>query len=196
MPAEESITSLTPLPLEGSSAPPAQSAAEPHPAWLDDPAVKQALQRCADTAMQAIRSDYTLRVPREPQDRADGFSRWLTHQQERLAPDAEARLRQELPDNLGDLPQDILHSTFLEGVWPQAESLLLSYALRGLARAWVSRNLGDAIALGEPEWTDSLWKVPLKLDGKTIGLVALDRDGNILTERSSSRDELLDRVDG
>jgi hypothetical protein len=66
---------------------------------------------------------------------------------------------------------------------------------RALHFAW--RSLGDALGVGEPAWTGEFWVVPLKLRStpESVGQVAVSPDGEILTEQSTSRGEVLERVD-
>src|SRR6266542_3998201 len=63
-----------------------------------------------------------------------------------------------------------------------------------LRYAW--RRLGDAVGVNEPEWDGGFWRVELKVRGRTgtFGFLTLTPEGAVVTERSTSKEELLERL--
>ena len=161
--------------------------------WLARPGVKRALQACTDAVVQRITDDLELRVPRTEQDRADGFSLWLGRSKAKLRPAIQQEFRHQFTGIHDRLREDYVRDLVSEMAWPQIEHFLLSYAVLGLSRSWISRNLGDAVIQCEPEWADGEWIVRLQIPDwpHDIGKVVLDPDGNIVLGRTSSRDEVL-----
>lgn len=161
--------------------------------WLDEPATKEGLQRCADAAIEKLKADLTLRVPRDPEDRADGFAQWLGIWKDRLSPAIQDEFHRQFPPIAERLSPDYLSDMVSELVWPQVKPTLLAFAIRGLARPWVSGKLGDALLLGIPEFLAGEWIVPLWLNGHSgiLGQVVLDHNGNIVQERNPTREQLL-----
>lgn len=72
-----------------------------------------------------------------------------------------------------------------------------SEAIRHAAMRHCWRRLGDAVGAGEPSWENGVWSVPLKVRGRTgtFGQLVLSEDGQIIPERSTSKQELRSRVD-
>ena len=161
--------------------------------WLADANTKRRLQACTDAAIRRLTHDTILRVPRAEEDRRDGFSRWLRVWRQKLGPAIEEEFRKQFRDIHDHLSAGDVIDMVSETAWPRIEHFLLRYAILGLSGPWVSGKLGDAIILCEPEWTEGVWIVPLRLQDRPgpIGKVVLDRDGTIIPARTSSRNELL-----
>lgn len=66
-------------------------------------------------------------------------------------------------------------------------------AIRMAALRYACRRLGDAVGVEEPERDGEWWIVGLKVQGRkgTFGQLVLTDLGDVLLDRSTSRDELL-----
>ena len=161
--------------------------------WLAEEDTKRRLQACIDTTIDKLKHDLELVVPRSEQERSNGFIRWLDYWQERLGPGIQEEFARQFPGIQGRLPPDYMSHLVTEQVWPSIKEFLLSFAVCGLSRAWVSRKIGDAVLLGDPEHRDNKWIVPLRVEKRAgpIGAVILDENGSIDEERSVSRDQAL-----
>jgi hypothetical protein len=69
--------------------------------------------------------------------------------------------------------------------------------VRRLALAYAWRRLGDAVGVEEPEWDGETWGVALKVRGRPdlSGRLFLTPEGDVLTDRSTTRAELLEMAD-
>jgi hypothetical protein len=65
---------------------------------------------------------------------------------------------------------------------------------RALHYAW--RRLGDAVGVEVPEWDGETWTVRLKVRGCSgdLGALVVSPDGEVLVNRSISKEALLERV--
>jgi hypothetical protein len=165
--------------------------------WLADPETKRKLQLCADAGIAALKKDHSLRVPRSEEDRQGAFGDWKLRWRDRLSAEVEAEFHRQFPGVTDRLAPGTIKSIIDEFVWPEVESTLMSYALRGIANGWVSRNMGDATMVLPPERDGQYWIVPLTVRGHSHvkGQVVLDQDGNLIVDRCSTRQDILDQFD-
>ena len=75
---------------------------------------------------------------------------------------------------------------------------LRSYALRYQAGIWGRRRFGDATIYGAPVREGSIWIVPLSVAryGNNLGQIALDDDGNVIEDQSSTQAQLSEKIRG
>ena len=178
-------------------------------AWLDKPSTKLQMQDAVSDALaeaeQYVLNNTSLRVPRQREQRqngfrpwldafaAHGFEHWLNSYKHKLAQNIQNEVLSAFPEVFGGLRnQELVRETVETLIWPElepelrsrAEKLLLTYAVRGLTLAWVSRALGDNLLLGVPEQRGVVWSVPLHLCSTKayIADVELSADGEILTD--------------
>jgi hypothetical protein len=175
--------------------------------WLNEPETKRRLKACVDAAIDRLTDEPALRVPRSLEERENRFDRWLSSWKARLGPVIQEQFGRQFPEIHRKLPPEYMTQVVSTWVWPEIERFLLSYAIWGLSRSWVSRHLGDAVILCEPERTNTGWNVPIQLrqpkgtvpiqlhrpEGN-VGVVVLDRDGAIDEEQTTSREALLTLV--
>jgi hypothetical protein len=178
-------------------------------AWLAQPTTKKRVQTAVSEAVaeteQYVLNSTSLRVPRQHAERQNGFRSWLdafaTHGFEhwlnsyrhRIAQDIQREMLLEFPEVFAGLRnRELIRETVETLLWPEiepllrnrAEELLLTYAVRGIALAWTSRNLGDNLLVGIPERNNMGWRVPLHFRGTEVRVaqVDLDLNGEVLSE--------------
>lgn len=183
-------------------------------AWLARPEIKARMQAATSEAFAAVEqrvvSNHSLRVPRKFSERengfrpwleaffAGGFEQWLNSYKHQLARQVQSEVLSAFPDTFTQLQnKELIRETVETLIWPEiepllrerAENLLLTYAIRGLALSWVSRNLGDGLLLGVPEEQNNEWHVPLhnRLTQKWVAEVLLNRDGEMLSDVGALR---------
>ena len=183
-------------------------------AWLAQPTTKQQMQAAVADAVadaeQYVLNNTSLRVPRQPAERQDGFrawldvfaaqgfEHWLKSYKRTLALDIQREVLAAFPEVFGGLRnREIVRETVETLIWPEmepllrnrAEELLLAYAVRGIALAWTSRKLGDNLLIGLPERRGAGWQVPLHLNTTKayVASVELDADGEILSDAEALR---------
>lgn len=176
--------------------------------WLAKPATKERLQNAVIEAVAEVEA-YILdstsrRVPRQPEERRDGFrlwldafaahgfEHWLNSYKRQLARKIQTETLSAFPEFSGLRNREIIRETVETLVWPEiepllrsrAEELLLTYAVRGLALTWTSRNLGDNLLVGVPERRRTGWQVPLHLRGNQTYAASLkmNQDGEVLSK--------------
>lgn len=177
-------------------------------AWLAQPTTKKRMQAAVSEAVAEVEryvlSNTSLRVPRQRAERRDGFrpwldafaargfEHWLNSYKHQLAQEIQAEVLLAFPEAFAGLRnRELVRETVQTLLWPElepllrkrGEELLLTYAVRGIALTWVSRNLGDTLLVGLPERRNIGWLVPLHLRS-TQALVAhveLDSDGEVLS---------------
>ena len=68
--------------------------------------------------------------------------------------------------------------------------------IRHAAMRYCWRKLGDAVGAELPTWDGETWSVLLKVKGHRgiFGRLVFSREGEVLVERSSTRQDLLDAV--
>lgn len=186
-------------------------------AWLSRPDTKRRLQAAASEAVadteQHIVSDTSLRVPRRHEHRqggfrpwlnaytAGGFDQWLASYKRQLSDRLQSEVLSAYPEMFARLQnKDMIRETVETLVWPEvepllrrrAEDLLLTYAVRGIALPWVSRNLADTLLLGIPEAQNNGWHVPLHdpITRRRVAEVVLDHDGEVLSDVQELRTAL------
>lgn len=167
-------------------------------AWFHEPEVQRGIQRCAEFALEALHNDLTLRIPRASDLRKNSFALWRAVWRDRLGIAIEAEFRRQFPNLAGHLTPDTVQDAIVGSIWPLVEPELLAFAVEGLARTWVRRHMGDALVIRRPQWEGSDWVVPLGQQGREaeLGRIVLDRDGNVIEEASSSRDDILAHLHG
>ncbi len=185
--------------------------------WRSLPDTKRRLQialsEAVATTEQHIVSDTSLRVPRRPESRRGGFrpwldayaeggfDQWLTSYKRQLSDQIQSEVTSAFPEIFTHLQnKDLIRETVESSLWPQiephlkrrAEDLLVAYAVRGIALAWVSRNISDGLLLGVPEKHDHGWCIPLhqRTTQTKVAEVVLDSDGEILSDAGTLRAEV------
>lgn len=186
-------------------------------AWLSRLDTKRRLQAAVSEALAAteqhIISDTSLRVPRRQEDRQDGFrpwldaygtggfDQWLVSYKHQLSGQLQGEVLSTFPEIFMRLQnKNLVRETVETLIWPEvkpllkrrAEDLLLTYAVRGIALAWVSRNVSDCLLLGVPEKRDGGWRVPLhqRTTRVRVGEIVLDPDGAVLSDAGALRTEV------
>jgi hypothetical protein len=159
--------------------------------------VEELCRRAVQTTVDSLGSDVALFAPRTEEERRDGFAGWLSDVEKRFI----VRLEQELAAELGDLADEPIdwsdHARKLgQEVWPTLVTELRRFAVRAIATRWAARQYPDAIAVLEPETDGDGWATPLlwRTDGSVIGRIALDADGNILTDKTTSRETVREMM--
>lgn len=175
-----------------------KSRVELYDAWLKEPATKAGLQSCADFAIGILHNDMTLRVPRSHDLRANKFAAWREAWRDRLGTAMQEEFFRQFPSIASHLSEDTIKHVVVEFVWPQIEDELMAFALQGLARTWVRQHMGDLTTIGQPSLIRGQWVIPLGIqdDGSELGQIVLDCEGNILEKRSSSRKDILAKING
>lgn len=177
-------------------------------AWLADSATKGRLQIALAEAVVEVEAyivgSTSRRVPRQPEERRDGFrpwldafaahgfEHWLNDYKRELARTIQKETLSAFPEFSGLRNREAVRQTVETLLWPEielllrsrAEELLLVYAVRGLALTWASRNLGDNLLIGVPERQKTGWRVPLHLRGNQTyaASLKLNKDGEVLSE--------------
>ena len=184
-------------------------------AWLSQPKTKERMQIAVSEGVagveQYVLSSTSLRVPRQRAERqggfrpwldafaAHGFEHWLNSYKHQLAQEIQVEMLAAFPEVFAGLRnQELVRETVETLLWPEmepllrnrAEELLLTYALRGIALPWVSRNLGDGLLVGLPERQDARWRLPLHLRSSQsfAAFIELDSDGEVLSDAVALRD--------
>ena len=182
--------------------------------WLAQPATKTRMQTAVSDAVagaeQYVLNNTSLRVPRQRAERQDGFrpwldafaahgfEHWLNAYKHKIAQDIQSEVLLAFPEVFDGLRnRELVRETVETLIWPEmepllrnrAEELLLTYAVRGIALAWASRNLGDNLLVGVPERRSTGWQVPLHLRSTKahVADIKLDADGEILSEVEALR---------
>lgn len=149
-------------------------------------------------ALDAFAHDTSLRVPRTQAARQDGFAPWLAVYRDQLGAHLASTLSLDVPGLARRLADPArIKRVFDSAVWPRIEPQVRAYAVRGLAAAWASRNLGDAVVLHSPEAVGAGWRIPLSVRSapEVVGYILLDRDGNVLPG-TTTREQLLRAIGG
>jgi len=172
-------------------------------AWLAQPTTKERIQTAVSEALagaeQYVLSNTSLRVPRHSVERqngfrpwldafaAHGFGHWLNSYKRQLAQDIQSEMLLAFPEDFAGLRnRELIRETVETLLWPEiepllrnrAEELLLTYAVRGIALAWTSRNLGDNLLVGIPERHSMGWRVPLHLRSTEVRVTSINMDAN------------------
>ena len=184
--------------------------------WLARPETKKRMQTAVSEAVAAvdnyILSNTSRRVPRQPEERKDGFrvwldafashgfEHWLNDYKHQLAGSIQQEVLLSFPEFKSLRNRDTIREMVETTLWAEmepllrnrAEELLLTYALRGLALTWVGRNLGDNLLVGMPERQGSDWLVPLHARGTEVLItsILLDKNGEVLSEAEKVRESM------
>ncbi len=187
-------------------------------AWLAHPATKERMQAAVLEAVAEVEryilSNTSLRVPRQRAERQDGFrlwldafaahgfEHWLNSYKHQLAQEIQGEALLALPEVFAGLRnRELIRETVETLLWPEmepllrdrAEELLLTYAVRGIALTWASRNLGDGLLVGLPvglqEKQKTRWLVPLHLRSTQafVDYIELDPEGEVLSDVGALR---------
>jgi hypothetical protein len=152
-------------------------------------------------------NDRVLRIPRKPEERANGFAAWLEATTARLVAPALRSLQtdftRKVEAELRDGPAlDRFGPRRVAGLlWTEMESrlrqtandYLLRRALSGIVLDFTARRLGDNWLVGIPERRGDGWAVPLYDRANLLQPVAeveTDADGNILSDDATLRTRL------
>ena len=165
--------------------------------WLTEPETQRGLNLCIQQAIENLKANTSLRVPRTREERSRAFSTWLSSCRRDFGPAIQEQFRVQFPGIAQKLRDpDTIKNIIEDKVWPSIETELRSYAVRGLASDWVRRHLGDAVLVGVPDVQDGIWKVPLAVtnSGDRLGCVVLDKDGDVLTPLTTSREALMKAI--
>jgi hypothetical protein len=158
--------------------------------WLEEH--RTALERIARRAVELYANDPRIRVPRSPADRLNAFEAWLRFHREQLPPVIYDEVRSELAGLKSLGSTDPVAEAVDRIIWPEVESFLRSYAIRGHAAAWLSHKYRDTTTLGMPEPIGGRWRVPLGFLGVegVLGEIVLEADGTIVEELTTSPEAL------
>jgi len=179
---------------------PLQEAAD----WLGLPETQEwargVTAQAAEELERFLREDSSLRVPRNPEARAEAFKAWhKAYARERLSPWLRAwksRAAREVHVSAAPLhTAEQRRRLFAHLIWPEVEQALRQraddvlhvYAIRGLALNWVRRKISDGLLVGVPERAGEQWRVPLYLrgSGAKTGELELSADGVVLADASA-----------
>ncbi|HZT43912.1 MAG TPA: hypothetical protein VFA07_17225 [Chthonomonadaceae bacterium] len=166
--------------------------------FFAEPENKEKFNKCIQRAILSVMEDVSIRIPRTESERQNEFEHWLAAYREKLGPAMEEAFRIEFPSlyKHKQLRPQTIRQTVEEHLWPLIEDELRSYAIRGVASAWVSKHMGDATTIGLPQREGSYWRVPLGVNkyGENLGQVVLDADGNVITDLTTTRKQLLEVI--
>jgi hypothetical protein len=78
-----------------------------------------------------------------------------------------------------------------------ADSLLDAEAVRRAGMSYCWRKLGDALGVDLPVWDGDVWNADLLLrdHAGVVGHLIFSRDGQVIVERSSTKQEILEGLD-
>ncbi len=185
--------------------------------WLSRPETAARMQAAVSDAIaqveQHILSDTSLRVPRRREEREYRFRSWLdAYDAKDLRPWLDTykrQLAQQIQNEvLAAFPsefarvrnKDLISDIVGTSIWPQvepqlrqrAEDLLLTYAVRGIALTWVTRNISDGLLLGLPEAREDGWRIPLHdhLGRTREAELVVNQNGDVLTDVEGLRVQL------
>ncbi len=149
-------------------------------------------------ASEAFWADTSVRVPRSKSERQNGLSLWLEHCRLKLGVVLQDEFERHFPSLAQKLSASAILDIFNDHVWPKVMPEVQRYALRGLASAWVTENMGDATTLGQPNLDGELWHIPLGIRGigDHLGRIVLTLNGDIVPHLTTSRKQLLEAARG
>lgn len=154
------------------------------------------LSRCIEIALDVVKSDFALRVPRTEEERHNGFAAWLAKWRGKLEPAILSAVCKEVPAFCITEHPGRTADLFAQAIWPAVENYLVRYAILGHASSWKSHNMGDATTMHWPEPHGDYWRVTLGVwrYGDNLGQIVLDRDGNVLPHLTTTREQLLEQI--
>ena len=105
--------------------------------------------------------------------------------------------RQEAPGLFPDREDDI-RRFLIENLWPLAKTELYAYVLLRLAVRWAARQYTDSTVVLLPERETYGWRLPLRIKGHEydLGQIALDEEGNVIKDRTTSRERFREALLG
>ena len=159
--------------------------------WIE--ANRPEIDKCVEHLYAYLDADPSMRLPRSEEDRKNGFEQWLNSYRQKIAPVMESEIRQTFPHLAAKSRSKEVEVLIEREIWPKVEADLRSYALRGVASAWISRHMGDATTIGQPEWEGSCWRVPIGVNkyGDNLGQIVIDRDGNMIPDLTTTREQMF-----
>jgi len=123
--------------------------------WLEEPETQEKLHFCIQQAIERVKADTSLRIPRTKEERQGAFSAWLSSYRLKLGPELQEQFRQQFPGVTQRFKDPNTIKSIVENkIWPDVEAVLCSYAVRGLASDWVRSHMGDAVLVGKPDFRD------------------------------------------
>ena len=155
-----------------------------------------------ESAVDFAENDHSLRVPRTPELRANGFEKYLQDYRSGQFVRWQGSFRPTFATHVAkansvyhdksDLPR--IWEDVCASAWVAQRDYLLQYAIRGIALKWLGDYLGGGFGIGSAQWSaeDDSWIVSLHwctLD-EPIFTLLFDKDGNPL----SKPDETLQSV--
>lgn len=147
-------------------------------------------------AMDRVGQTTTLPYPRTPEEIGSRWDRWTEKYREAFCPILDEELRRQVP-LLARLegPQVILGAIQRE-VWPRVQARLREQRLLSLARKYARHHLGDALGVRRIMPDGHRYRADLVLPNadEPVGVLVLDSTGRVLTDESSSREELLEKA--
>jgi hypothetical protein len=164
---------------------------------VDDVSEGQAVDALARRAVESLPTDYSVRVPRSEEDRRNGFERWLTRYRATLAKRVEEDLRRQFPELARGIRSGELVEEAVERAWPEVDSYLRRFAIRGLAATWKSHRFEIGTTLSMPEPIGDRWRLAIGVPGRDdLAELVLDADGNVIESLCTSRQQFLERLRG
>lgn len=166
------------------------SHAEALPDWAEIHANE--LRHSIEAALDTVKADVSLRVPRTEAERQNAFAGWLAEQRVKY----EAAMQSAVRSEFAALAEDSVGNIVTAYVWPEVEAFLRSFVLRYQAGVWVCKYMGDATTIGLPEPDGDYWRIPLGIAkyGENLGQIVLDADGNVILHLTSTRQQLSEKI--
>ena len=171
--------------------------------WMNEPEVKRDLAAVITSAIaraaRTFLNETSFRVPRNKELRRQRFAPRIAKYRERLEDNIADELNTKFP-HISAASAKAAAAIAMQQVMPslgeRARGLyqsLLRKAVRGLALAWVSRQVGDGVLVGEPEWDGIVWHVPCqsRISMSPLGKISLDANGEILSDALATRNSVL-----
>ncbi len=170
---------------------------------LDTPKMQAELQRIADKTVQLLKrldSDFSVAAPRSGDADGHAVSDWLARYEEHFV-----RILAELfVDASGNGTAEQQTTRMREAretaemVLPQVLPELRKFALGRVALRWGASKYPNFIVMGHPEYVPDAkqWRIPLEYARiqKRIGQIVLDDEGNVLTEATTTRQQVREVI--
>ena len=153
-------------------------------------------QRCVEVAIEAVKSNHSLRAPRNAEDRENAFAGWIAQWHSKLEPTIYAALRREMTILFKNTSDDVLAQVVEQYVWTEVAGFLRVYGVKYQAGMWGRKHFGDATIYHDPQPIGNTWHVPIGVLGHSekLGQITLDEDGNVIESLTSTRQQLLDKI--
>ncbi len=150
--------------------------------------------RAVALALEAVEADNSLRFPKTPDESANAFAPWLEAQRARYLPLMREAVTKAFSSSA--LSSEETETLVEQRVWPAVKDWLWEMLLIVQAGNWVRRHFGDAITISRPVRIETGWRVPLGVlkYSEKVGQVVLDENGAVVPERTSTREEVLEKI--